>query len=82
MATISYTSVRSHLAETMQQVCDDHSPIIITRAKAESVVMISLSDFESIQETYYLMRSPKNASRLTDAIQEIETLIAKDEEED
>lgn len=78
MATISYTSVRAHLAKTMQQVCDDHVPVIITRAKAEPVVMLSLSDFEAIQETNYLMRSPANASRLIEAIDEIESMINKD----
>lgn len=78
MHTLSYTSARSHLAKTMQQVCDDHAPIIITRAKAEPVVMMSLSDYEAIQETNYLMRNPVNAARLADAIDEIEKMIADD----
>lgn len=81
MTTISYTSARSHLAKTMQKVCDDHVPLIITRSKAEPVVMISLSDFEAIQETNYLMKSPANASRLIEAIDEIEAMIAKDKAE-
>ncbi|HLB41693.1 MAG TPA: type II toxin-antitoxin system prevent-host-death family antitoxin [Gammaproteobacteria bacterium] len=75
MKPISYTSARSHLAETMQRVCDNHMPIIITRSKAEPVVMISLSDYEAIQETNYLMKSPTNAARLAEAIDEIETLM-------
>lgn len=78
MTTLSYTAARSHLAQTMQQVCDDHSPIIITRAKAEPVVMISLSDFEALQETNYLMRSSVNASRLLESMDEIEKMIADD----
>jgi antitoxin YefM len=77
MTIISYTSARSHLAETMQKVCDDHAPVIITRSKAEPVVMISLSDFEAIQETNYLMKSPANASRLIEAVDEIEAMIDK-----
>ena len=81
MTTISYTSARSHLAKTMQKVCDDHAPVIITRSKAEPVVMISLSDFEAIQETNYLMKSPANASRLIEAIDEIEAMIANDKAE-
>ncbi len=64
MDAISYTSARSNLAQMMQQVCDDHSPVIITRNKAPSVVMLSLEDYEALQETAYLLRAPKNARRL------------------
>lgn len=80
MATITYTSVRSNLAKTMQKVCEDHSPIIITRSNAEPVVMISLSDYESMQETNYLMSNPANASRLAASINEIEKMIEDDKE--
>ena len=75
MNTLSYTSARSHLAKTMQKVCEDHTPVIITRAKAEPVVMMSLSDFEAIQETNYLMSNPQNAARLAEAMDEIEKMI-------
>ncbi len=81
MTTLSYTTARSNLAKTMQQVCDDHSPVIITRSKAEPVVMMSLSDFEAMQEINYLIRSPKNASRLLEAIDEIEKMIVNDKSE-
>jgi antitoxin YefM len=77
MDAISYTAARSNLAKTMKQVCVDHAPIIITRASAQPVVMLSLEDFQAMQETNYLMKSPKNAKRLLEAIDEIETLIAK-----
>ena len=76
MSTLSYTAARAHLSKTMQQVCDDHAPVIITRSNAEPVVMMSLSDFDAMQETNYLMRSPANASRLIDAMDEIEQMIA------
>lgn len=77
MTSISYTYARSHLAKTMQKVCEDHSAIIITRAQAEPVVMLSLADYEALQETNYLLKSPANAARLNDAIDEIEAMIAK-----
>jgi len=80
MHTISYTAARSHLAEKMEQVCHDHAPIIITRSKSEPVVMISLADFEAMQETNYLMKSPANAARLIDAINEIEAMIHDDKD--
>ena len=79
MHTLTYTAARADLAQTMQRVCNDHAPIIITRAKAEPVVILSLADFESMQETYYLLRNSTNAARLADAINEIEDMIAHDE---
>jgi len=72
MDAISYTAARTHLAKTMQQVCEDHAPMIITRNKAQSVVMISLEDYEALQETAYLLRAPKNAQRLLESIAELE----------
>ncbi|SHE98571.1 antitoxin YefM [Modicisalibacter ilicicola DSM 19980] len=72
MDAISYTTARTHLAKTMQQVCDDHAPVTITRSKASSVVMISLEDYEALQETAYLLRSPKNARRLLESIAQLE----------
>lgn len=77
MQTLSYTSARSQLAKTMQKVCDDHTPILITRSGAEPVVMVSISDFEELQEINYLMKSPKNATRLIESINEIESTIKK-----
>lgn len=77
MKPISYTAARSHLAETMQKVCENHAPVMITRAKAESVIMMSLSDYEAMQETNYLLQSPVNAARLAEAIKEIENRIEK-----
>ncbi len=56
----------------MEKVCDNHEPLIITRSKKRSVVMISLEDYESIEESNYLLRSPKNAKRLRDAIENVD----------
>ena len=72
MDTITYTSARSNLAKTMEKVCDDHSPVIITRKTAQPVVMMSLEDFEALEETAYLLRSPKNARRLLESVAELE----------
>lgn len=73
MDAITYTSARTHLAKTMEKVCDDHAPIIITRNKAPSVVMMSLEDYEALQETAYLLRVPKNARRLLESIAQLES---------
>ncbi len=73
MNAISYTAARENLASTMDRVCNDHTPVIITRNRDQSVVMLSLEDFESLEETAYLMRSPANAKRLLEAIHALET---------
>jgi antitoxin YefM len=73
MDTITYSEARSKLAKTMEKVCDDHSPVIITRKNSRSVVMLSLDDYEALEETTYLLRSPKNARRLLESIAELET---------
>lgn len=72
MDAITYTTARAHLADTMDRVCDDHDPIIITRNGQQAVVMMSLDDFKALEETAYLLRSPKNARRLLEAMSELE----------
>ena len=72
MNTITYSSARSNLAQTMEKVCDDHAPVIITRKAAKPVVMMSLDDYEALEETAYLLRSPKNARRLLESIVQLE----------
>ena len=73
MDTISYTKARQNLASTMEQVCDDHNPLIITRKNKRPVVMISLEDYQAMEETTYLLRSPKNAKRLLESVAELES---------
>ena len=73
MDAITYTHARSHLAQTMDQVCDDHTPVIITRNNQRAVVMLSLEDYEALEETAYLLRSPKNARRLLESVAELES---------
>jgi len=72
MDAISYTAARANLAKTMEKVCNDHSPVIITRKSESPVVMLSLDDYQSMEETAYLLRSPANARRLLESIAELE----------
>ena len=49
MDTITYTAARARLAQTMDQVCNDHEPLIITRnGEQQAVVMLSLEDFKAL----------------------------------
>ena len=68
MKSITYTAARENLAATINRVCEDNAPVIITRNRDQSVVMLSLAEYESLQETAYLLRSPANARRLLASI--------------
>jgi antitoxin YefM len=72
MRTISYTESRANYAKVLDAVVNDREEVIVTRAGHESVVIVSLADFESLRETAYLMRSPANARRLLDAMERLE----------
>jgi antitoxin YefM len=71
MEAATYTQVRKNFARIMNRVCDDHEPVIITRQNERPVVMVSLEDYNAIEETFYLFRSPKNAARLNKALQDL-----------
>ena len=72
MDAITYSTARANLARTMDSVCDDHAPIIITRGGQQAVVMMSLDDYKALEETAYLLRSPRNAKRLMDSVAALE----------
>ncbi|WP_417878793.1 type II toxin-antitoxin system Phd/YefM family antitoxin [Vibrio sp.] len=72
MDVISHTAAQANLAKTMENVCNNHAPIIITRKSEAPVVMMSLEDYNAMQETAYLLSSPANARNLLESIVELE----------
>lgn len=68
MRTISYSEARQNLSATMMKAVEDHAPILITRQNGEACVLMSLEEYNSLEETAYLLRSPANARRLMDSI--------------
>lgn len=72
MHAISYTAARANLAKTMQEVCDDHAPMIITRDRNDPVVIMSLEDYNAMQETTYLLSSPASTRNLLESVAELE----------
>ena len=72
MDVTSYSAVRANLASQMRRVCDDHAPLVISRRGEPSVVMLSLEDYNALEETAHLLRSPANAQRLLSAINALE----------
>jgi antitoxin YefM len=71
MDVISYSDTRANLKEIMDRVVDDHAPVVITRQKAEAVVMVSLADWTAMEETLHLLSNPSNAARLRGAIDQL-----------
>lgn len=76
MESTTYTNLRANLAGYMDKINQDHSVLLVTRANSDSVVVMSLADYEAINETFYLLKNPKNAARLQESIDEIEAMIA------
>ena len=73
MYTISYTTARTELAKTLDRVNDNQESVIITRNGKASAVLMSLAEYEALQETAYLLSSPKNAQRLYESITEVKS---------
>ena len=80
MEAITYSHTRQNLAEIMNKVAEDRAPVVITRQAGQPVVMMSLQDFNALEETAYLMRSPKNAKRLMESIEQLATSGGKAKE--
>lgn len=71
MDAMTYSTLRANLASAMDRVCDDHEVLIITRNGDQGVVMLSLEDYKTLEETAYLLRTPTNAKRLLSAATEL-----------
>ena len=72
MHMLSFSDARANLKSAMDRVVADKAPLAITRQRAEGVVMISQSEWDSIQETLYLLQSPANARALLESIAELD----------
>lgn len=68
MNILTFSEARASLKNVMDDVCKDHVPTVISRVNGDHVVMLSLADFNSMEETMYLLSSPKNATRLMESI--------------
>lgn len=71
MRHVNYTDLRQNLARYMNEVCDSNAALIVTRQNARSVVMISQDEYDSMTETLHLMKSPRNAVQLIQAMEDV-----------
>ncbi len=65
---VTYSQARENLAQLWDEVVQNQETIIITRRGAKDVALISAAELASLEETAYLLRSPKNAERLLTAL--------------
>jgi len=72
MSTITYSTARDHLAEVWDKTVSTREPVIVSRRGTESIVMLPLDEWEGLQETAHLLRSPANAKRLLAAIDRLD----------
>ncbi len=68
---MSYSQARQNLASTFDAVINDCEEVIVTRAGHEPVVIVSLTEYESLKETAYLLGNPANARKLYESIEAI-----------
>ena len=66
--SVSYSELRNRLKSFLDKVCSEHVPLLVERKNVEDVVIVSKQDYASMEETSYLLSSPKNAARLLKAI--------------
>jgi antitoxin YefM len=71
MDVITYSDARQKLKELMDRVVGDRTEVVVTRQKAEPVVVVSLSEWNAISETLHLLSTPRNAERLISAIRQL-----------
>ena len=67
----TYSETRANFKAAIESVAERHEPLLIT-SKSADVVMMSREDYDSMQETMYLLSSANNANRLMASIAEYE----------
>ena len=72
MDVLTYSDTRANLKAVMDRVVRDRTPVVVTRQKAEAVVMVSLADWNAMEETLHLLSTQANAERLRESIREME----------
>jgi antitoxin YefM len=72
MEVVTFRDARASLNDVMDRVIHDRVEVVVARRKGEAVVIMSLDEYNAIQETLYLQRSPENARRLRASIAQLD----------
>ena len=78
METIALSTFRESLKTSLQKVADNHEPMIVKRQRGEDMVVLSLEDFNAMQETLYLFSSAANTAHLLRSKQQLEQEFSKE----
>ncbi|WP_053123559.1 prevent-host-death protein [Pseudomonas sp. P1.31] len=73
MQTTNSCTTRHYLTETMDCDCEDYASMLLAQQRGGSVVTLSLTEIDALDATIYLLRSPANAERLIQSIDEMRT---------
>ena len=71
MKVVNYSEFRNNLAENLNVVNDDGDIVVVSRSKGKNVVVMSLEEYNSIQEMLHLTSTKANRKRLEDAVDEM-----------
>lgn len=76
MEVLNYTEFRNNLAKSLDKVNDDAETVIVSRSKGKNVVVMGLTEYNSLMETLHLMKSEVNRKRLQEAIDEMNSGVS------
>lgn len=71
MDIITYNTALSKLAETIEKVCETREPAVIIRNGQQAVVMLSLAEYEALEEAAHVERTRRRSKRLRKAINDL-----------
>ena len=77
METIAFSAFRENLRTSLQRVTDNHTPMVVTRKRGTDMVVLSLEDFNAMQETLYLLGSAANTAHLRQSKRQLEQGFSK-----
>ena len=70
MEVTTLTDFRRNMKAYFEKVLSMGTPLFISRPKGNDLVVMSKSEYNSMQETFHLLKSPKNAERLMKAMEQ------------
>lgn len=71
-STTTYTNARKNLKTVFDAVCNDHGPCLVERREGGNIVLVSEEDFNSLEETAYLLSSPSNLKHIATSLEELD----------
>ena len=78
MDVLTYGEARAKLKHVMDRVVADRQPVVVTRRNAEAIVMVSLADWNAMEETLHLSSTPANAARLRASIRALDAGLGQE----